>query len=407
MKINLAKFVEKLSVSVDYVEQEMLKVKPYHCNRVAAISNKMGIEAGMSEDVLYAMAEGAFLHDCALKEYMDEELGIEPSQINEANMKKHCDVGEETLRKLPFYSYATDTVRYHHERADGKGAFGLKADETPLTARFVHLADITDLTWGLDEISEEKHEKVCSWIKENTGSMFDEYSAELFLKAFSYDFACSIDADKSADFVDRLVHTKEIEIAPSALVDVAAIFAFITDFKSNFTRRHSMGIAEKARIMGEFYGYDEETCDKLYIAGAVHDVGKLMVGNHILEKPGKLTDEEYVEIQNHAVGTHMLLDDIEGFEEIASWASNHHEKLDGKGYPYGKTGDQLGRMERLMACIDIYQALVETRPYKEGFLHEDAMGILNKMGNAGQLDAGIIADIDKCFGDGQASKGKE
>lgn len=88
---------------------------------------------------------------------------------------------------------------------------------------------------------------------------------------------------------------------------------------------------------------------------------------------------------------------VGGLEEIASWASMHHEKLNGSGYPFGYTKDKLGKNERLLACLDIYQALVEKRPYKDGLSHNEAMAILYKMGSSGQLDSDILNDINIRF----------
>ena len=93
-----------------------------------------------------------------------------------------------------------------------------------------------------------------------------------------------------------------------------------------------------------------------------------------------------------------MLSDIEGLEDITRWAALHHEKLDGSGYPFGMKADQLGKMERLLACLDIYQALCEERPYKKGFSHKAAIDILKEMGANNQLDMEIIQDIDECMG---------
>ena len=92
----------------------------------------------------------------------------------------------------------------------------------------------------------------------------------------------------------------------------------------------------------------------------------MAVGNEILEKPDKLTDDEFSTMKNHAGYTYLILSEVNDFEEIRDWAAFHHEKLNGKGYPFGKTADELNEQERMMACVDIYQALTEDRPYKKG-----------------------------------------
>ena len=90
-----------------------------------------------------------------------------------------------------------------------------------------------------------------------------------------------------------------------------------------------------------------------------------------------------------------MLRTIEGFENITEWASYHHEKLDGSGYPFGKKAAELGIEARLMACLDIYQALTEDRPYRKGMSSEDAFVFLDKQVVLGKLDADCIRDMKK------------
>ena len=396
MIINITKFIQSFSTAVDYLEHEFVDIRPYHGRRVAVLANRMGKAAGLDADELYGMTQGALLHDCALSEYLKDENVNDKLPGLERVYSAHCLAGEKMLSVLPLYSAAAGTVLYHHERADGTGALGKPAGEVPLRAQLVHLADMLDVEFSFFD-GGDRFAEAAAWVKENTGTMFSPESAELFAGAVDAELLNSLAGDNCKAMLDSLEQDVSIDIPTSTLVEMSRLFAQITDYKSPFTRRHSMGIAEKARRMGEYYGYAGEEADKLYIAGALHDVGKLLVTNDILEKPGKLTPDEYKTIQNHAMGTWNLLYGIDGMEDITSWAANHHEKLDGSGYPYGKKADELGRNERLLACLDIYQALVEDRPYKKGFSHEDSMGILRKMGNEGQLDAGIIDDIDRCF----------
>ena len=88
---------------------------------------------------------------------------------------------------------------------------------------------------------------------------------------------------------------------------------------------------------------------------------------------------------------------VDGFEDIRDWATLHHEKLNGKGYPFGKTADELNEQERIMACVDIYQALTEERPYKKGMSHEKTCDILDEMAEKGFVDADISRKMRDCF----------
>lgn len=397
MNIALTKFIQSLSIALDYVEGELLKTSPHHGKRVAIISNRLAAYMGFDEKTLYSLTQAAVMHDCALSEYLNDEFSEKGPVIEELNMKSHCIAGEKILLKLPFYKKIMGTVLYHHERSDGNGAIGKSSDEVPLTAQLVHIGDMVDVNFSLYTMDQEKYSRLIEWIQKQAGIAFSKECAEAFLNSISYDFLASITGNRCISILEGLLPDVSTEVSTEALKKMASVFADITDYKSNFTWRHSQGIAEKAERMGHFYGYSEELCDKLFIAGALHDIGKLMISNDILEKPGKLNSDEYKEIQNHAMGTYQLLHNIGGLEDITRWASLHHEKLDGSGYPFGLKADALGKNERLMACIDIYQALVEERPYKAGLSHQEAITILRKMGKQGQLDGSIIEDIDQCF----------
>ena len=152
--------------------------------------------------------------------------------------------------------------------------------------------------------------------------------------------------------------------------------------------------------MAKHYGYSEDKAQMLYMAAALHDIGKLFVHNDVLEKPGRLDEKEYQYIQSHAYETYRLLSKIDGFSDVCDWAAYHHEKLNGKGYPFGKTADELGHEMRLLACLDIYQALTEDRPYKAGMTHAKAVSILSELVDKGELDRDIVRDIDTVFFDG-------
>lgn len=397
MVIELTEFLNAVSRATDYVEDRILNVPRYHVKRVAVLTHRLAERAGFDAETVYAITQAAVLHDCALSEYLSDELNADSSGPQELNMSAHCWTGERILSRLPFYPLVEGAVLYHHDRADGLGAMRKKAADTPLCAQLIHIADKADTDFLLDTMDREKFARLMDWARAESGAAFSPECVELFTASVDYELLCSITGDGCVEALAALLPPKPTEIPIELLRDMSAIFADLTDYKSHFTWKHSQGVADKAERLGQYYGYPKETCDKLYIAGALHDIGKLLISNDILEKPARLTDAEYREITNHALGTWELLHRIGGMEDITRWAALHHEKLDGSGYPFGLRAEQLGKNERLMACIDVYQALVEARPYKPGMCHEDAMRILKKMARAGQLDGDIVEDIDTCY----------
>ena len=399
MKIELTKFLESLTIGLDYIEKEILGVSPYHGQRVAAITHKLATAANFDSDSIYFLTHAAILHDCALAEYYNDEHPDSDFVSQEAHMVTHCLVGEKVLEKLPFYQNINKAILYHHERADGSGPFGKKANEVPIYAKLIHLADLLDVNFNLIEnMTREKAEKIQEWVKANLGTAIDEDCANLFYKAIDFEFLCKIQDKKVLEYIKTIIPDHMIDIPTEAMMTLSTIFADLVDYKSPFTSRHSIGIAEKAMKMGRYYNFSEEECQELYIAGALHDIGKLLVDKDLLEKPGKLTSDEFSTIQNHAMGTYVLLKNIKGLETITDIAARHHEKLNGKGYPFSLTAKDLDKKQRLMACIDIYQALVEERPYKNGLDHNQAIDILNNMASNGFVDETIVEDINHCFG---------
>lgn len=395
--IELTAFLNAVSRATDYVEDRVLNLPRYHVKRVAVLTHRLAESAGLDGETVYALTQAAVLHDCALSEYLSDELSGDNCAPLELNMAAHCWTGERMLRKLPFYHLVEGAVLCHHDRADGQGAMRRTAEETPLGAQLIHIADRADVTFQLDGMDREKYRELMDWVAAQSGTMFSPECVRLFTENVDLALLESITGERCVDTLAALLPPKPTEVPVWLLREMCTIFADLTDLKSHFTWKHSQGVAEKAERLGFYYGYPKETCDKLYIAGVLHDIGKLLIRNDILEKPARLTDAEYKEITNHALGTWELLHRIGGMEEITRWAALHHEKLDGSGYPFGLRAEQLGKNERMLACIDVYQALVEERPYKRGMRHENAMHILRKMGRARQLDADIIEDIDTCY----------
>lgn len=388
------------STALDCVESELLGVTTHHGKRVACLCMYMGKGAFLQEQELEDLAGYALLHDNALTEYVqaEYEYNLAGTEKKEVSLAAHCRYGERNVRKFPFHKPIEGAVLYHHENADGSGPFGRKDGETPLYARLIHLADQLDARYDLSYVTKEKYEEICSFIKEEKGTQFGEEETGLFFAQITWERLQNMQRDGAEKELRKLSLREKENFSAQKIREIAGLFARITDYKSAVTGRHSLGIAEKAWKMGVYYGYEKEKCTKLYLAGALHDIGKLAVDVRILEKPGKLTEAEFAQMKRHVVISREILSKVEGFEEIVPWAANHHEKLDGTGYPLGLTGEKMGKEERLMACLDIYQALSEHRSYKASIHHKEVMDIMWPMAEAGKLDKEILQDMDRYFG---------
>lgn len=408
MRISLNDLLYALSYALDCVEHDLIGVTTNHGKRVAYLCTVMGRELGMDELELTDFAGCAILHDNALTEYIQEEYRTEYKEgktiiaDRQANFAlHHCVAGEENLKALPFRTDVKGIVLYHHENADGTGPLHKKEVETPLKAQLLHMADLVDANWDFSFMSPTKYEHMCNWILEKKGSYFSDLCVTTFFKCMSFAQIQEMKQNKIDVLLREILPLEQVEYTNEEMKEMVSLFAKIVDYKSEFTRTHSMGIACKAEAMGEFYGFDKEKQVKLYVAGALHDIGKLVVDRDVLEKPDKLTSEEYKHIQNHAFYTYDILRKVDGLGEIVGWAALHHEKFNGAGYPFGKTAEELCFEERLMGCLDIYQAPTEKRPYKDGFSHEKSISILRDMAANQFVDGAIVEDINQVFTGGK------
>ena len=367
-------------------------------------------EAWVDIDVhsLLALFGAATMHDSGLTKYY-RELGVRgPSSIVDEPiqfLQDHCVEGERIISIAPFYDEdgpECHAVLYHHENADGSGPFGLTAAETPLFARLIHLADALDVRFSLDDVSSEKYGQIKDYVRKQTGVLFDEEVADAFLRAFPSWRMASLEADQLEPQLEAVLPEVYEDYGGGRLLELGGVFAQITDYKSTFTSHHSRGVARRARMLAEYEGMDADLCDRLYLAGALHDIGKLYVPTDILEKPGRLTPEEFEKMKYHAQKSWDVIGSIDGMEQIRPWAALHHEKLDGAGYPFGLTGDQLDHEDRMMAIADIYQALTEYRPYRTASTHEEAIEMMRKMAALGKIDAELVEEAAACYADGDA-----
>ncbi len=415
MELDIVGLVSACSYALDCIEAELVHVTNRHGKRVAYISVCMAERLGIKGRALQDLAICALLHDNALTQYISEEVQKKPDAVNaegeydgnamselvsEITPKKlgvHCIYGEQNIKKLPFDTDMSGVILYHHENADGTGPFGKRWDEIPLFARIIHICDMVDVIGNSCDFSDGNWVKAQNFIRKNRDILFDSECVDALLDVFSEENFVSMSQDAFEEELWKTIPRQKRSCDFNTCKNIADFFAQIVDYKSEFTGKHSLGVAQKAAELAEYMGYSEADIEKIYMAGALHDIGKMAIGNDILEKPGRLSDEEFSRMKNHAGYTYMILSDVEDFEEVRDWAALHHEKLDGTGYPFGRTWAELNEPERIMACVDIYQALTESRPYKDGMTHEKACAILEDMAGKGWIDAAITEKIKKCF----------
>lgn len=272
-----------------------------------------------------------------------------------------CTRGAMIARYIGFSEQVAQAIEYLDEHWDGKGSpYKLKGDQIPLLARILCLCQTMEVfaaTFGVDATYEMLHMRNRRW--------FDPELVRV---------ACSFQNDRAFWALHaEMLHNPDMQppmsdltrqVLPSDIDRVCEAFAMIVDAKSSFTAEHSCRVARYAVQIAEALGWDADQVTFIYRAGLLHDIGKLGVSNSILEKPGKLTDEEFGAIRQHPKYTFEILRRVRSFAWLAEVAGAHHERLDGRGYWQGRTAEQLTTEMRILAVADVFDALSAERPYR-------------------------------------------
>ncbi|BFT32069.1 HD-GYP domain-containing protein [Alteromonas sp. D210916BOD_24] len=198
------------------------------------------------------------------------------------------------------------------------------------------------------------------------------------------------DSSIPKEFSNKLVES--IDRNPDALLCLTKIRE-----KDDYLLEHSLNVAILLANFAKYLGMAEDDVQKLSYAGFLHDLGKIKIPNEILHKPGKLTDSEMKVMKMHVqYGVeHLQETDIE--QSLIQAISEHHERLDGQGYPMGKKGNDISHAGRMLAIADMYDALVADRVYKAGMSSQKAFSILMKDAPE-RLDVNLVQKFIKCMG---------
>jgi putative nucleotidyltransferase with HDIG domain len=337
------------------------------------------------------VAPGGSLRDRAqrLKAIKDE------GEVTRSLMRARCDRGAEIALLIGLSSQTAEAIRALDEHWDGRGQpRGLGGEEIPLLARILCLAQTTEIFHADGGVA-------AAWrvARKRSGGWFDPALVETL-------GACLDDAEfwDSLAVADASAWEPEerLLVADETRLDgIATAFAGVIDAKSPWTYQHSDRASVIAASVASALGADPDEVSDLRRAALLHDIGKLAISNRILDKPGRLTTAEAEIVRGHPLITVQILERVPGFRHLAPLAGAHHERLDGRGYPRGLTGDDLDMPMRVLAVADVYEAVTSERPYRAAKTSAQALEILRSEAPT-QLDARAVAALDDLLGPGAA-----
>ena len=292
-------------------------------------------------------------------------------------IETRCHRGAAIARRLRFSDAVADSIQSLDEHWNGGGKpLGLKQTDIPLYSRIALMAQVVDVfqrSGGAKAAIAE--------VERRSGTWFDPELVRIFRQiAESPDFWTFLQNEDLPRFI--LTLPPALHAAPlddDYLDDIAAAFGEVVDSKSPYTAGHCSRVALFTDMIAEELALPLADRRWLNRAALLHDIGKLGVSNSVLDKPGKLDDAEWTEMRRHPLYSAEILSRISAFGEVARIGADHHERLDGKGYPRGIAGDEISLATRIVTAADVFDALTADRPYRAAMSVDKAMSILEDM----------------------------
>ena len=308
-------------------------------------------------------------------------------KITDGLIETRCQRGAVIAASLRLPQAVCEGIHSLDEHWNGSGRPDrLAGDAIPFPARIALLAQVIDVfhrSTGRDAAMAE--------VRKRSGSWFDPQVVTAFERAaLAPGFWDMLESEAlEAAVFDLEPAGPTAEIDEDYLDDIARAFAHVIDTKSPFTSGHSERVAVYADLIAAELGYGEARRRWLRRAALLHDIGKLGVSNAILDKNGKLDEEQWVEMRNHAVLSESILERVTPFREMARIGGAHHERLDGRGYPRGLHAEAIDPETRIVSVADVFDALTADRPYRTAMPVSKALDIMRE-------DVGCAFD-PQCF----------
>jgi HD-GYP domain-containing protein (c-di-GMP phosphodiesterase class II) len=316
--------------------------------------------------------------ESALPQRMWKLLQVAATQQTDSRdlVKIRCERGSYIAKKLGFSEAVAEGIHSLDEHWNGGGYPNhLLGEEIPMFSRIANLCQTLEVFYEL-----RGEDEALNAVQERSGRWFDPELVAATM-SLSKQGILWLGLD-SKDLLENVLVMEPEErrlVADDATVDsICLAFADIIDAKSPFTYQHSNGVADAAMDIAIHFGMNEREKKQLRRAALMHDIGKLSVPNSILEKPGKLTDEEWLVVRDHPYYTFQILKRISAFKSFSSDAAAHHERLDGSGYWRRLSGANISQVARILSVADVFDALRAKRPYRDALPLEKVFSIMRK-----------------------------
>ncbi|EKQ57292.1 MULTISPECIES: HD domain-containing phosphohydrolase [unclassified Clostridium] len=370
--ITLKQIIQVIHRAINSVDQRLLN----HGERVAYVMlNLLRAEENYSKDEILEICTLSIFHDIGAYKVSERDKLVE---IDTKSPIDHAIYGCLFIKYFSPLSKLYNIVLSHH--------FTMKYYKDNKMEVFCEEGLLLSFADYIDRIYLIKKELTVNYIINNN----KEYSLEYM--------ELLISADKKYNFINKLLdgsYLKELYdffatkvISREEVLSYSKMLAYSIDFRSEATVKHTIFVEAVSYQIAKLLKLDDKTLTQIKIAAALHDIGKIGIPVEILEKPGKLSNDEFEIMKSHAIIGYKILSDL-NIDDIRDMAALHHEKIDGTGYPFGLKGNDLTLEMRIISIGDIISALLGVRSYKEEFSKDRVIKILSNMAKYNKIDSNI------------------
>lgn len=302
--------------------------------------------------------------------------------------EQHAALAQALGGQLGLAAPVVEALGTSYEQWDGHGWPGLLAGEAvPIASRIVQLADFVEVAHR-----EAGPRGALAVAVRRSGSQFDPALVEC-LRADPDGIFAGLDAVPAWDAVIASEPSLAVSLDGDRFDEALASIADFVDLKSPYTLGHARAVGDLAGAAGRHAGLSLKDARTLRQAGLVHDLGRLGVSNAIWDKPGPLSAGETERVRLHPYYSERMLRQSPALAHLGQIAVQHHERMDGSGYPLGLPGSAISIQGRILGAADAYQTLREPRPHRPTFSAAEAAARLRDEVRAGRLDAGAVEAV--------------
>jgi putative nucleotidyltransferase with HDIG domain len=402
-----AELVRALSLAIDLDESAKL----YHGSYVALVASQLA-ERILPEEKCILFNAG-LLHDVGGVGVLSKILhDINPTSTREKKeILDHPYRGAEILRLCPIpldgLHRMADYILEHHEQWDGKGYPSKKrGDEILLGSQILRAADALDVYRFRTGKHHPDDLKEALEIIKISGEVSPYMLKELEDLVKRESLSPPKDKRKIREEIDTVWKRYRAEAkwevkSPENRSSLVFLFAKIIDSKHPYTYGHSERVTTYSVQIARMMGLSRKDVELIKLAAPLHDIGKLSVPRSLLDKPAAFSDEEWEIVKRHAAVGFSVLEQFSTLKPL-SFATLHHERWDGKGYPLGLKGDEIPLGARIIAAADILDALTSKRPYRKPFTFYEALNVIREE-KGKKLDPKVVEVVEELFAQDRAT----